>query len=124
MRKILSQSGFSLIQVLVATSIMGVAALGLSTFMVNQMRMNQAATQKLEMNDLKQILLATMVNPQNCNCTLLPTSNTGNSTPLNFDTTITNLAANPPVLPRIELDSIFGGCDAANNPVIDRKSVV
>ncbi len=96
--------GFSLIELLVVLSILGIMSMALATLLSNQSKQQTIVMQKSEIIDLKQTIQNSMSNLLNCACLMNPTNNKSNEYPLSFDST---------ALPAsIQLKYLYSACDA------------
>jgi hypothetical protein len=99
------RSGFGVVQVLVAFALLGFFAMAMNSLLGQQGKASQSLDQKIDILDLKRVLVLTFSNPLNCNCQLNPS---GGPKPT-FDRTSPNATIN--------LTTVYQGCDATGLPV-------
>lgn len=105
--------GFSIVQVLVAASILLVVMLALSSFMADQYKMVGKLSRKLEILNATSLIQSTLVNSKNCTCILRPNNV---SSPGNLWFNSTNTSGTEQII----LDKIPSGCDPSSVSLVEK----
>jgi prepilin-type N-terminal cleavage/methylation domain-containing protein len=103
------QSGFTLVEVLIAASIMSIIAMVLATLYMSINRMMAYADQKLESIELKQTIMQAFANSTICTWQLKDK--------------VVNISANP--IPTVfDLDQLYQGLDASSPVMVEKEKFI
>jgi len=108
MRIVISQNkrGFTLTETIVSIVSVSIICLLVLHIVDFQTRMAKDLSQRQEIFNLKQVMMAALSDTQVCTCMLNPAFNKSNNSPLHFPT------SGPP--PRVQLRQFFLGCEAGS----------
>jgi Tfp pilus assembly protein PilV len=108
----MNERGQSLVQVIVATGIMAILMLALTSFQTYQFRENKALAETLASLDFTRVVTSLLANPSSCNALLASANVIGGASSLTFDATNVTVAA-PYEIDLVQIADVNGGGTAS-----------
>lgn len=99
-----SCSGFTLVEVLIASAILGIILFALTSYMSFQLTQQRRLTQKYAVLSLGNLIQSTLTDPANCPCQF----------PGTFDETLTN--------PSLKMDKVLASCQPGSGTLVGKGS--